>query len=263
MYPKIHFLTLLGVKFDTDLFSPFVRFYLARKLDSYKVLLHSEDGYVDHNLLSDFRNAGFKTIIVDGKFSNGKLRGEHFRNIARDLPDDDFLVTADFDEFHCTPDYDPLDYRKLLREYDVLCGMLADRYSSKLENACVADFRSLLFQYSHEQTPWDSTPFLSFVPPWIKADNWPIGFRNKIIAARAGAEVNYVGSHNMIAVPHDARIKSDLKVVHFAWREASARKMATKSYFSHDSLQSVFSGCIPEEVEKEHFTTHKMETLCA
>jgi hypothetical protein len=251
---KIHFLSIVGVDFDLDLFYPFVRYYQARKFDSYTIFLHSEKGPIDPSIILDFENEGFDVRIAHGLFKEGLVRKVYFDNFARNLPENDFLVTADFDEFHCTKNHDPLDYRKLLEEYDVLYGYLADRHSNNFDEAHAADFRSLLFQYPFEDEDWNTSPFRAFTPPWLHTKSWPIGFRHKIIAARAGVDMNFIGSHNINFVSHTDKLNGDLKIAHFAWREGAAKKLAVKSYFSIENLKEAFKGEVPADVEHDHFT---------
>jgi len=250
---KIHFLSLVGVDYDLDLFPEWAEYYLSQKLDSYTVFLHRENGDISRNIISDYKNAGFDVKTIDGPFSCGCNRSAYFRNFADNLPEGDFLITADADEFQAMDNGSRIDYRDMLSRYDVLWGLLEDRYAETLENCYHDPFKqyTLIEEYTGEPIKKLSIPHLGNGP---KTDM----VRTKILAAPAGAPVEYKGSHILKYVPGNYRIFMDCKVIHFAWRENAARKLALKPYFPKENLEAMFKNKVPLELINVYDTVAKM-----
>jgi hypothetical protein len=249
---KIHFACLFGVDYETDILPYWLKHYAAMKLDSYKVFLHREAGRISDTLIGTFRNAGFDVECITGvPHSNGLLRMTALENYAASLPKDDFLVTADADEFHM------IDYWEALHKYDIVMGYLVDHYSSLGLEACRMDpFR----QYPHEE-PFTRELLKNFTPPFLRKTAWLVTHRTKVMAARAGEEVFYSGSHSMKVTPFDAVVLADQKVHHFAWREASRRKLAVKSYFTRENLDEIYCGDVPQENADQYDSLKKMDLI--
>jgi hypothetical protein len=240
---KLHFAALVGIEYDMDLAAPWIKHYLDMRLDTYTVVLHRETGDIPQGIQSDYRNAGFRVLCADGPFSIGCARSAHLNNIADNLPKNDILVTADADEFQARFDGSPINYRYLMTQYDILHGLHEDRYSHCLENCYTNPFKQypIAEKYTGEHIKVLKVSF-------IDEKNSPVLIRTKILAAPAGYPVEYKGSHCMKWVPQNAKICYDCKVIHFAWREGAARKLALKSYFTIDSLKEVYNNDIPKEL---------------
>lgn len=242
---------MFGVEYDLDLFPFWARYYLDMKLDSYKVFLHKEDGKIGGDIKSEFKNAGFTIECIDGPQSNGILRKLLLGYYASQLPPDDFLVTADADEFQRNPSYGnpetPPDYRRLLVNYDIITGFLVDRYSIRLE-ACHND----PFEQYPEEEPFTRDTYKNFTPPFLRKTEWSQTRRNKILAAHCGDEVSYAGSHCLMSVPATARIAEDFRVMHFAWRDSAKAKLSVKTYFTPENLNEIYEGKVPESEAVYH-----------
>lgn len=248
---KIHFACLFGVDFETDILPYWLKHYAAMKFDSYKVFLHREKGRIDNTLQETFRNAGFTVeCLTDLPHANGLLRMNAMENLAASLPADDFLVTADADEFTF------IDYREVLQEYDIVMGFLHDHHSDKLE-ACRMD---PFVQYPDTEE-FTGEIFKNFSPPFLRNSKWAHTHRSKVLAARASVEVHFSGSHGLKEVPYDAKILNDIKVHHFAWRESARRKLAVKSYYYKENLDEIFDGNTPPEQAATFDGLKKMEAL--
>lgn len=229
---KIHFAAVIGIEYDLDLAEYWIRYYKKCGFDSYTVFLHHEDGAVPSCVFRKYVNEGFNVHIVDGKFSDGKLRMVHLQNFARNLDRHDFLVTADADEFQALPNGEPIDYRMFLGKYDMLRGFLEDRYSDEPED-CVGD---PFLQYYYIEN--DTGEYIKTVyPSYLRDQVWQPTVRTKILAARAGESVNFTGSHTITIVQSSARILENCKVIHFAWRRGSVRKFKTKSYLKENKYE--------------------------
>jgi hypothetical protein len=121
---------------------------------------------------------------------------------------------------------------------------MVDRYEQSFAT-CHSD---PFFQYDREE-PFTAETLKNFTPPFLKAFiDWPYTRRTKVLAARAGLEVAYEGSHCMLTVPAKALIAENFRVIHFHWRESARRKMATKSYFLDHHVSAVYDGKIPENI---------------
>lgn len=234
---------MVGVEYDMDLAEPWILFYRNRRLDSYTVVLHRETGEIPENIQRLYREAGFRVLCANGPFSIGCARSAHLNNIADNLPPEDILVTADADEFQTDKNGEPLDYRYLMTSYDMLHGLHEDRYSHCMENCYTDPFKQYFLRekYTGEHIK-------KLVVPFIKEENAPELIRTKILAAPAGWPIEYKGSHCMKWVPQNAKILDDCKVIHFAWREGAARKIALKHYFSRESLNEVYHNNVPKDI---------------
>lgn len=261
---KIHFASLFGVDYEQDFMHYWLRFYLDRSFNSYMIFLHREKGEVDPALVAEFRNHGFKVKTCGGPQGNGKLRKLLLEDYAKTLPPEDFLVTADADEIQCVPSVcvpdtmmygkdsyvigqdepDPIDYQVALSHYDILSGFMVDRFSFELEESSLHE--NPFVQYPFEE-PYTRDILKSFTPFFLKKTSWPFTRRTKILAARAGSDCGYEGSHCMYSTAQTARVHEEYRVMHFAWRESARYKAVVKSYFSEANLNEIFGGEAPKE----------------
>jgi hypothetical protein len=243
---------MFGVDYELDLYPWWSRFYLSAGFDSYRIFLHRERGVISAQVREQFVRDGFEVETVGGPQGNGMLRKLLMKKYAESLPPDDFLVTADADEFQFMPfpagktptltQNIVIPYRDLFNYYDVLQGWMIDRYSDRLE-ACYED---PFVQYPDEEEVTKEILKI-VVPPFLNRTTWPHTRRTKILAARCGADIAYEGSHCMRAVPSNAAVMEDFRVLHFAWRESAKRKAAVKSYFNQRNLDEIFGGKAPRE----------------
>lgn len=258
---KIHFAALLGVDYEMDIFPYWAKYYSDMNFDSYKIFLHRQDAEIGEDIKKTVRQFGFNVESFGGHHGNGMLRKFTLGHYASTLPPDDLLVTADADEYQCSPGVlkmrsdpgnddvfvgglrpTPPNYRKLEEYYDIISGFMSDRYTGRLETC----FQEPFIQYPFEE-PFTRDIIKGFTPPYLRKSRWSETRRTKILAARAGMDIAFEGSHVMRTVPTSARLAEDFRVVHFAWRESARRKLAVKSYFSSENLNEIFGGNVPKE----------------
>ena len=256
---EIHFACLFGVDYELDLMPYWIEHWVSHRLDRYKVFLHRESGVIDPAIIDTFKRAGFDVECLSGPHSNGLLRGCALSNYAANMDANDFLVTADADEYHLINYHDILSTgvsQYAPAKYDIVTGFMVDRYGDSLQ-ACNKD---PFDQYCYEE-PFTKEILKNFTPPYLRNTAWPFTMRTKILACKAGMESTYAGSHTMKAVPSGARILTDRKVYHFAWRESASKKAAVKTYYSEDNLFELFAGKIPEK-NIRHFKELKTSEKC-
>jgi hypothetical protein len=256
---NIHFAAFFGTEFDLDIMPFWIEHYKKANFDSYHIFLHKESGEIGSNAINQFKHEGFSVETVSGPYGHGILQKLVLGPYSDKLPPDDFLVIADADEFQSGPNAGPLDagdglfigppapslisYRELLRYVDIVTGSLVDRYTHRLETC----FRDPFRQYPYEEHPANEI-FGNFTPPEFRKTEWPLTRRTKILAARAGHEVAYEGSHCLLQVPVNAQYAENYKVYHFAWRESAKRKLLIKAYFSQENAKEIFDNDIPQDV---------------
>lgn len=232
---------MFGVEYDLDIFPFWARYYLDMNFDSYHLFLHRENGSIGRDIKKEVLDRGFTYDCADGPQANGMLRRLLLGNYASQLPANDFLVVADLDEFHSNPETSAgctipklPEYRTLLSKYDIVSGFLCDRYAYRLE-AC---YENPFYQY-HREEFFEQKIFNNFTPDFLRSTVWPDTRRTKILAARAGYDVAYAGSHCLTTIPSNAKVIDGYHVHHFAWRESAKRKTAVKTYYTSENLREV------------------------
>jgi hypothetical protein len=244
---NIHFASLFGVDFDMDLFPFWTQYYLSQEFDSYTVFLHRERGNVPLVFVEAFRGLGFEVeLYTNCSHGNGFLRKYVFENFVKKLPPNDFIVTADADEFQRTPNDDPPKYREILRNYDCMVGFMQDYYEENL-NPCVMD-PFLQYPFKEEFT---KEVLKNFTPPFLRASAWPLTRRTKILACPVSYKLAYMGSHCFYELGARTRILEDCHVAHFAWRESARLKTAVKTYYTKENLNEMFGGNVPEPIREK------------
>lgn len=247
---KKHFAALFGVDYEQDILPYWLVHWIDKRFDSYTVYLHRETGSIEERLVKLFQRNGWTVHLLDGSHRDGGLRGEVLSRFAASLPPDDFLITADADEFHL------VDYDKVLGEYDIVRGFMSDYYGYVLE-ACHRDpFDQYMFQEE-----FTGEYLKNFSPPFMRKSEWKHTKRTKILAARAGYNVAYAGSHCMLEVPINAKILENQLVHHFAWRESAKSKLAVKSYYTEENLREVCGGEIPSELSEKFSRLKEIERM--
>jgi hypothetical protein len=225
---KIHFASLFCVDFDLDLLPYWVEHYLSFRFDDYNVWLNTQRNATG-KLACAFKylsDRGFNVTIENGQFVNGSLRAKVMEEYVSTLPKNDYLVTADSDEFQNMNG----DYCDLIREYDVVNGILVDRYDDTLHDAEKKSDGSDLFQ----QFPHEGCVEQEIIFKYLDGDasKWSVVRRSKIMAARAGIPVSFGGSH--FAFTHRENIRytpEHYSVYHFTWRDSLLGRMAGKHYY--------------------------------
>lgn len=252
MQTKFHFAALIGVDYELDIFDHWANYYLDMRFDTYTIFLHREKGSIPNCLVKHVKDKGFMVECFDGSHADGRLRGEVCRYHASKLPDNDFLITADGDEYQSCPGFPgavkeiPPNYRLLEKHFDLITGFMSDRWGDSLEESEGDPF----IQYPYEET-FTGDIQKNVVPHFLNPDLWRQTRRTKILAARAGYKTGFEGSHLMSETPSNARIAEGFRVVHFAWRESARRKVAVKSYFTLENLDEVYGGRAPDELRND------------
>ena len=240
---KIHFASLFGVDYDSDLILHWADHYLKHNLDSYTVWLHSARN--DYTLLeacaSLFNRKGFRVFVVNQPgnnapvFKNGGLRTEYLSKFQCSLPYDDYLVVADSDEFQ-----DVSNYQWLFSDHEIIVGGLIDRYDTSLHDA-QSDV-SIEAQFPFEGSV--ETALLTAMP-MRERSYFPRTDRRKVLGCRADIPVEFSGSHRVMEVPAGARVAGDsispyrdstddfnYKVRHYCWRRSIFERMYGKTYYN-------------------------------
>ena len=259
---NIHFAAFFGVEFDLDILPFWLEHYKKCYFDSYHVFLHRESGEIGSNIKNEFKRNGFSIETIDGPYGAGILQKFALGPYADTLPPDDFLVIADADEFQSEAGPDPLKveddlflgppapamipYRELLKHVDIITGFMVDRFAHRLETCYTFPF----LQYPFEE-PFTGEVLKAFSPPAYRATAWPQTRRTKVLAARAGYEVAYEGSHCLHNVPEHAQIAEGHKVYHFAWRDSVKNKLIKKAYYSNENCREIMSDEKPDKVLDE------------
>jgi len=227
--PEIHFAALFGIDYDSDLVSHWIEYYREFEYDSYTVWLHTFQNINEvtrWRIQQRFLDAGFGVSWASGQFNNGELRARVMRHHASLLPTQDYLVTADSDEFHevkCAPK----EFKALIRQYDAVEGYLVDCWGETLVDAKPGV--ALKDQYPHEGVFREAAA--------IQCADATIN-RRKIIACKNTFEVNFIGSH-MIQRGGVAHVPSRLRVLHYTYRSSILDRMGGKDYFHAKDLWDV------------------------
>lgn len=221
---KIHFASLFCVDYDMDLAHEWVEHYRNFHFDKYVIWLHSPSS--DIMLLNQakrfFRIKGFEVFDAgEVEFRAGKLRECVLEAYRQTLSPDDYLVTADSDEFQKVDNY-----REKILSHDLVMGELIDRYDDTLHNALPGI--PLEQQFPHtgivEREVFRSVPFEVRV-------YWPYVNKEKILASRADLPVAFGGSHMLLYMNRDIRYSAYHEVRHFTWRGTILERMSRKGYY--------------------------------
>lgn len=224
----IHFASLYCVELDPDLRGHWTRHYLARNFDSYTVFLNTQSD--NRDLLFEtqdfFGDAGFCVRIATGPFGSGALRDSVLSEYASMLASNDFLVTADSDEFQAVP-------ADAYGRYDVTNGGLRDCYADRLVPAL--DTQPLETQYPHRGN------IEAKVKEALGDDcsrTWYPVTQKKICCARAGYDIDYQGSHRFrkkTGVQHVEPVDADPQIYnvdHYTWRPGVLDRILSRAYNS-------------------------------
>ena len=135
--PRIHFVSLISIDFDVDLLPYFIPHYSDLECDNYCLFLH-EGKNTDANLWAESaaREAGWKARFIprEASFGGGELRRALFEKFRRAVKPDDYIISADADEFQIWKD-SPREIGEA--GYDIVLGRRIDRFNEKL---CDIDF---------------------------------------------------------------------------------------------------------------------------
>lgn len=227
---KTHFISLVGLDFDTDLIPHWVDYYRAYEFDYYVVWLHvNGDTEEDPSLLRQawqdyFEGHGFSVHQAYGNFKNGTLRVTCLKPYHRGVPDGDYLICADSDEFH---QISKEEYQEHFRNgVEVISGELRERYGDTLKQA--EPDSPLCEQYPNRGELDKVVPQSHYFAPGVRA---------KILAVRSNVHVSYIGSHRTTS-PYSIE-KGGYIVDHYTCRESLIRRMRGKTYYHPEAILDV------------------------
>lgn len=229
-----HFIALVGLDYDTDLLPYWVDYYREYGFDEYRVWLHvngDEEAHPDPRRVRYgelFRDNGFYVEQAYGEFANGALRMRCLKGYQRTLPDDDFVICADSDEFQILSKDDYFDLMKC--GFEVISGELRDRFDFTLHNPEPLIFGDPVRMPLHVQYPLHGN-----VAQIAKQTVEPASCcRAKVLAAKASVNVSYIGSHRVSGSKH--REAKGYIVDHYTCRESYLRRMGGKTYFRPEQI---------------------------
>lgn len=225
-----HFIALVGLDYDRDIVPHWVRYYKRYEFDHYHVWLHVNGDTEEKP--SDIRTRwrwyfeeyGFTVHDTFGVFKNGTRRLKCLKPYHESVPDGDYIVCADSDEFQ---QIEPEEYRRLFSEgWDVIEGTLIERFSRRLVEA-LPDI-PLDRQYPRREKLDEVIEHSHHFAP---------GVRHKILAVKAPVMVNYIGSHRT----HSGvfRRTGDYIVDHYTCRATFLARMRGKTYYHPEAIIDV------------------------
>ena len=235
---NIHFLSLVCPQFDEDILDLWIDHYLACQFDSYTVFLHNPDDNHAESMglaVSKLTKKGVTVSQITGKFEGGRLRADTFRPLVQSFDKNDFVVASDSDEIQ---EIDPKFYRTLLEEFDLLEGVLIDRWDDSL-HACISHM-NLHYQYPHKGMLQE------------KLFSQVARIPTKILACKADIQVDYTGSHNTVDIYNREKlpwISGMYEVSHYRWRESTLWRMVHREY---DSYEDMLALCKQFNVSLDH-----------
>lgn len=240
---KIHFAALFGVDLDYDI-APFWREHYTRQdYDDYTVFLHSTTPNSERCLeqVRAFERAGFKTLFAPSCEYSTAMRNTILDTYAKSLPASDYLVTADSDEFQLSG-INSAAMPDLIRSCDTLSGELVDRWDTTLHAAVPGD-------PLEKQYPYSGDLFACIYKDCDASDKerWRIPHKRKILAARAGIPVAYMGSHVLYSRENEYIQKGGCFVYHYKWRHTIRDRLKSKWYFQESMLDAVVEYFDPKQ----------------
>jgi hypothetical protein len=240
--PHVHFVSVFSVDYDHDLLYPWIEHYLKFSFDTYKIFFHtmrdsSEEGFRNSFLYLIKKRYG---NLVNGEFIEGtpdfkcgNLRNQYIEKYKATLEQDDYMVTADSDEFQnlgCS-------YKEIILNHDCVCGKLVDRWGNTL---CRLDDG-----LSPEQVYTNEGNFYASIGHrFASSDEMCFFGRSKIMAHRVSMPVNFLGSHILNGstdgkIPDTYTQSSGHKVYHYSFRSTFIDRMYNRYYYTSDDVYQV------------------------
>jgi hypothetical protein len=234
--PKIHFAALFGIAVDADLLDYWIPHYKALHFDSYTIFLHkSENEPLNIDVEARFINEGFLvTMIPENALRVNPITPgapDGVRSILLELlslaiPEGDFIVTADADEFQIWTEK-PHDV--VNRGVGLVLGTLIDCFDESL----------------HAPDPKKSL-----------AENYPIEYLNlsslwrdmpyktaKVCMSPARYPLDFSGSHEPKRHYHNVLPRviatGPITVLHYRWRASAFQRVSGRSYWPEHELAFV------------------------
>lgn len=222
----IHFVSLVSLEYDADLFDFFIGFYRRFGFDTYNVYLHADaplnKDFIDSSI-KNFNDAGYKTTLIGGKYNERSLEKKVFDSFVSTVKPHDYIFRADVDEYGELPEY----ISDVIKKHDIITGLLIDRWSGKLK---AADGKTPL----SDQYPYCG----DFEKTNNIAHSFPMK-RSKIIAARADIPVLFNGSHGIDGNIDNFKTVGPFKIMHYKYRACLIDKMCARPYFTSPYISEV------------------------
>lgn len=125
--------TVIGVKYSQELILPFIDYYRALGIADFRITLnHKPSELQELEICKDILNdCNISPVNVWIGSYKEETRMQHLNNLITDVSDDDWIVTADCDEFQKYPGDDILKFIETLDSKKILHvkGALVDRLS--------------------------------------------------------------------------------------------------------------------------------------
>lgn len=223
---KIHFVALIAPDLDRDILLNWMFHYHSLKLDTYTAFIH-KDLCNDNNkwLVSALQKHGFRVTYVHGAFGDCDLRVNVMNVFAMSIPDNDYIMSADSDEFQQWPNDDvrtPL----LNGSVDVIKGELIDKFSDTLKEYDGSESLQEIYPYSAKGLDMQ-------IDPEYKTN------LQKICIAKNKLPVCFKGSHDFNSSIPNKKLGSNLiarsgiRVHHYRWRDTLLKRLSGKEYITN------------------------------
>lgn len=213
--PRIKMISYIGSKSGECLIRQFLNHYTRLGVDDFLIILHGEEGDprldAARGALIDF---GIKPVEETKVFSARRKQLRMLEILDSHCGPDDWVLTADVDEFQVYPDELP----RLLKR----CDHLGYRFvPGKFVDRLAADGQ--LPQIVPDKSLWEQFPYVASVTSQISG-----GWSNKVVAMKGSMRIADGGSHgleygvdghrNYAATHRDShRYPAVAEVHHFKW----------------------------------------------
>lgn len=234
--PKIHFAALFGIAVDTDLMPYWIPHYKALGLDSYSIFLHeSPDSNLNASVEAKFIASGFRVTMIpenairDNPITPGApdgVRSILMEMVALSMDEEDFLITADSDEFQ---QWNESPREAVERGIGLVLGELIDCFDDTLH--APDPKKSLAENYPVERynlsSLWREVPYKT----------------KKVCMSPARYPLDFSGSHEPKRHYQDVLpsvfATGPINVLHYRWRDSMFLRVKGRVYWPENELQFV------------------------
>ena len=234
--PKIHFVALVSVQNDADLLPYFLEHYDNLGLDNNCIFLHDGNDAEDNELCGKaVTEMGFKLrhIPQSSSFGQGELRRVLMDNFTKVMNPEDYLLTANADEFQIWHEPPQL---ALEEGFDMVVGRLEDRFNDALTPIEEGATLEASFPISH--------PHLSKVLFPKKPR-----LRDKIVMAKAKIQVDYRKSISLDVKMNGIRVTGEVPILHYKWRDGIFDRLRTRTDYTREEILNIREFFTPKEEE--------------
>lgn len=238
---KIHLVSLIAADLDYDIIDFWIEHYKKLKLDTYTAFLHYEQSKKHPEVKEKLEANYFLVKYAFGAFQRGLLRLNVMNGFCCHIPDNDFILSVDSDEFQEWP-RNNVAYALNDGGIDAFYGQLIDCYSNELKEA-VNDI-PLRLQYPYR-----------YIDLEIKINPKSVCLLSKkICVARNKLPVDFLGSHDMSSLHSTNGVglfsKRDILTIrHYRWRASLKERWIGKNAYSEEEINKMMekaNSLIPE-----------------